>query len=276
MPSVLDSSLALRIEEASLNAWPAMQQILLEGWILRFSKGFTKRSNSIVPLYAGNNSQTEAPDPKGRMAHHNALIEKVRYCENLYTREALQTVFRLTSIPAIESDHEPQRLDTVLAQRGYTHHETSIVLSRAIDPDASQPVMQQDWQLKMLTLADWLAVYCQLTGMAELSRGLHSIILQRISGECGFATLWHGTEPVACGLAVVERGLVGLFDIYTGRAWRNLGCGHQLVSALLNWGATQGAKRAYLQVLLDNASATALYANIGFKEVYRYWYRIAP
>jgi len=34
--------LSKRIEEASLNAWPALQHLLFDGWILRFSKGYTR------------------------------------------------------------------------------------------------------------------------------------------------------------------------------------------------------------------------------------------
>ena len=261
----VDVALARRIEEASLNAWPAMQQTFLDGWVLRFSRGFTKRANSIVPLYPP-------------MQSTETLLQKIRYCENLSAREQLQTVFRLTSInepaPSLSRTSATkasgsETLDGVLSSRDYQLDEISLVLTAAITEIATEN------SIELLPLDHWLNVYCDLTGMTEPARTLHSVILNSIQGECAFAILRSGNESVAIGLAIVERELVGLFDIYTADKRRGAGFGKCLVANLLNWAAQAGAQRAYLQMVGDNEPAAALYAALGFEEIYRYWYRIA-
>ena len=113
---------AQRIEEAALNAWPALHQHFYDGWVLRFAKGFTKRANSIVPLY-----------PPRAPIDDAELARRVRYCENLYARERLQTVFRLTSIaPA------PQ-LDAFLARRNYERIDPTAVLACDMSGQATSP-----------------------------------------------------------------------------------------------------------------------------------------
>jgi ribosomal protein S18 acetylase RimI-like enzyme len=42
----------------------------------------------------------------------------------------------------------------------------------------------------------------------------------------------------------------------------------------MNWGKAHGAQTAYLQVMLDNPAGLALYRDLGFKEIYKYWYRV--
>lgn len=244
-----------------------MHQVLLDGWVLRFSKGFTKRANSIVPLYESTDTRFDA----------GAILDKIRYCENLYAREQLQTIFRLTSIteqPPGQAGTPPESptLDQVLAQRGYALEEANWVLTR---PLVAQTTDAGATTVTLVPLDQWLDAYCQLTGMQQPVRGLHNLILQAISGTCGFAVLMHNEKPVACGLGVVERELLGLFDIFTHADHRRQGLAHTLITGLFNWAAEQGATHTYLQVLRENSAATTLYKRLGFSLSYEYWYRIA-
>ena len=76
---------------------PALQQILFDGWVLRFARGYTKRANSINPLF-GSALEVGA---------------KVDACARLYEEKGLPPIYRLTPF-----SHPPE-LDPVLAQRGY-------------------------------------------------------------------------------------------------------------------------------------------------------------
>lgn len=39
------------IEELSLSHWQPLSTLLYDGWVLRFAKGYTKRANSVQPIY---------------------------------------------------------------------------------------------------------------------------------------------------------------------------------------------------------------------------------
>lgn len=244
-----------RIEEASVNAWPALHQVLLDGWLLRFAKGFTKRANSVTPLYSGS----------------QAMAAKVRHCENLYARERLQSIFRLN--PASEQGV----LDDYLRRRGYRKLEPSWVLTADLAPPGSgSPAPSAEsphWFL--LPQGEWLQRQATLTGASRKFTRLHGAILNAVRTDCAYAALRDGERTLACGLGVVESGLLGLFDIVTHPQQRRRGWGEALVRGLMRWGSMQGAATAYLQVAADNAAAHALYAKLGFQEQYPYWYRVA-
>ena len=263
-----NQQLARRVEEASLNAWPALQQLFYDGWVLRFAKGFTKRANSIVPLYP----------PIDRNADN--IEQRVRYCENLYAREGLQSIFRLTSINPYPD------LDSFLARRGYQLLDPTVVqilhLGAAHPPiptsSAGRPQDQAPTRFAVLGLEPWLDTYALLADVPDPARRLHGAILGGIQGYCGYGVLYAmedgGEVPVACGLAVSESKYVGLFDIITREDKRNLGYGRKLVSHLLDWSqTTAGAEMAYLQMIRSNVPAAALYRSLGFVPLYDYWYR---
>ena len=72
-------------------------------------------------------------------------------------------------------------------------------------------------------------------------RGVHDRMLASILMPAGYATVLEDGKPIAYGLAVVERGMVGLFDIVTVSEARRRGAGRLLVKSLLTWGSSQGA-----------------------------------
>jgi ribosomal protein S18 acetylase RimI-like enzyme len=82
-------------------------------------------------------------------------------------------------------------------------------------------------------------------------------------------------EAVVCGLGVLEREYIGLFDLVTDPQRRNQGYGAQLVSGLLHWAKANGARYAYLQVEERNTPARHLYGDkLGYQVLYGYWYRV--
>ena len=102
----------------------------------------------------------------------------------------------------------------------------------------------------------WSAGFATANGISPPMRGVHDRMLASILMPAGYATVVEDGKPVAYGLAVVERGMVGLFDIVTMPEARRRGAGRLLVKSLLAWGRSQGATAGYLQVLGTQRSGT--------------------
>ena len=238
-----------RIEEAGLNSWPALQHLLFDGWLVRFAEGYTKRANSVTPLYPSL----------------LAAEEKIARCEHLYQEKQLPTIFRLLSFT-----RESQHLDSLLARRGYSALDRTLVWSLKLP---SSPTMEHP-ALRGISLRDWLLIYSQWSNRYSQLQHIHRELLARIASPVLFAVLFQQGAPVACGLGVLEREVVGVFDIVTDPAQRRKGLGTQLVTGMLSWGKQHGAQHAYLQVTDSNLAAQQMYAKLGFQESYQYWYRL--
>ena len=240
-----------RIEEVSLNSWPALQQILFDGWILRFSEGYTKRANSVNPLFASSMD----------------VGEKVDTCERLYVERGLPPVFRLTPFSS------PAGLDEVLERRNYQKVAPTSVLHLDLKARVVQP--SPSAELRHERLDDWLDIFCRFSKSPLEKHRAHKRILKAIPGKRFLASLADSGQVVACGLGVLENGYFGLFDLITDPQRRNEGYGTLLVSSLLRWARQdEGSLYTYLQVVKSNTPARRLYARFGFREAYPYWYRV--
>jgi GNAT superfamily N-acetyltransferase len=239
--------LARRIEEAGLNAWPALQQMLYDGWVLRFSKGYTKRANSANALYPS------AIDTR----------EKVAFCEAQYRGRELRPIFRIT--PFATAD-----LDSILEARGYELIDTTLVLH--LDLSQSSPTPSE--HVRETSLDDWLPIYCRLKSASLKEHQTHREILETILGRCFYASLNVSGETVSCALGVQEGEFFGLLDVVTAPEHRSKGHGMRLLSSMLDWAQENSARHAYLGVVELNSPARRLYDKLGFQEMYRYWYRV--
>jgi len=241
------------IEMASLRAWPALEEEALGGWTLRFSQGFTGRANSVQPFAGGD----------------GPLAERVAACERWYADRGQPCKFRITPFS------EPG-LDAYLAERGYVSFDPTDVMrldGHAYHEDPPEDVASEF--LERLDLPEWLDTYASLSGLPAPNPVMGEIV-SRIEPPSLLGCVGIENERIACGLAVADGPLLGLFDLVVDPSLRRQGYGSWLMLGLCMWGRLSGTVVTYLQVTRDNTTAAALYRKLGFRVAYEYSYRVPP
>jgi ribosomal protein S18 acetylase RimI-like enzyme len=258
---MIETDLIRQVEELSMNAWPALQTLHDDGWVLRYADGYTRRANAVYPLYAGRKS----------------LQKKIRACEAFYRAKGQRVIFKLTEASL------PTALDETLAAYGYeTDAQTAVQLLDLRRWDGAPPtstlptvaVHRLDVVLSETLGGDWLAAYARMSNIKDEEMVTHGQILSAIIPAKRFATISVDDKIIACGLGILQNGWVGFYDIRTDSAFRRQGHAYGVMAALLAWAKAEGAVHGYLQVMVDNPPALALYEKLGFREAYRYWYRV--
>ncbi|MFJ8068012.1 GNAT family N-acetyltransferase [Peribacillus sp. NPDC096447] len=248
---MVHSILIQKIEELSLNALPAMQTQIYDGWVIRFADGYTKRANSITPIYTSNEN----------------VKKKIWNCEQLYFAKNDKAVYKMTP------QAKPINLDSVLEESGYVREGTTSVqvfnLAETESPNDTNIIKYDHLH------DDWFHDFCLLSNINDHDQTILKKMLGNIIPKTCFMLLTdEGGTVTAGGLGVLEDEYIGLYNIITHENFRNQGKGAKLVRNLLHWGKENGAKNAYLQVIETNAPALSLYGKMGFEEKYKYWYRI--
>lgn len=244
------SDLTLALERRLVNAWPAFEIELCEGWLLRFADGYSKRANAATPILPGARLDAD-------------LVESIAAS---YAARGLPVCFRLTGI-------EEARTEAILDACGLVPFDPSLGLAAQLgDLHSLDPSIQ----LSPTPSAAWVIAAASAYGGDKANHDTLARILTRIRQPAAFATLTLDGEEAAWGFAVAERGFVGIYDIVVAPDLRGLGLGRRLISGLMSWGRNSGAHTAYLQVREDNAVAVSLYGSLGFETAYRYGHRLLP
>lgn len=238
-----------RMEERSMNAWPSLQTVLYDGWVMRFSEGYTRRANSISPIYPSTLD----------------MEDKIRFCEEKYASMNLPAVYKLTSDLA--------DLDRILEQKGFKKLSETAVRIADIPDDRNQTGLHEVAAEQEFSKG-WIKTLIACTGMRDLQRiEVMSRMLSNIIGDKICVRVNLEEEPVACGFGIIEDGYMGIFDIVVNPSYRGKGYGRAIMNGLLKEALKKDIHRAYLQVVVGNTIAEKLYDSLGFKEIYRYWYR---
>ena len=251
------SPLAAKIEEVCLNAWPALQEMHFDGWLLRFANGMTRRTNSVNVVREGVLT----------------LAEKVSYCEEVYRRNGLATIFMILPV-------RDRTLDVFLDARGYV----------AVDETST---LYADFQLHPISAvtdhvvellpdrpsAEWLAARAAFRGLSKTDGANLEKILRALAIPTVFASVRDDEgRIVSIAKGAVHTGVVCLNLVATDPHCFRRGYSRACVTAILKWARDEmGAQGACLQAVSNNTPAITLYRDLGFtEELYRYRYRVRP
>ncbi len=242
------------VEEACLNAWPALKEIFYDGWLIRVGCGETRRTNSVNVLGRGRYD----------------LGAKIAYCDSVYRAHRLPTYFRIRSTddPALE-----RALDT----SGFRAEDETRTPFMDFAKTPPSPVAGARIEIaEGSPSAEWLDAHARFTGRAASTDDMRRRLIELVALPVAFAAARdQAGEIVSVAYGALHDRLVSLQWVATAPARRRQGLSRATLSALLFWAQERGATGACLQVLAENLAAIRLYADLGFdRELYRYHYRV--
>lgn len=237
------------IEELNLNAWPALSQVVIDGWIVRLSEGYTRRANSANALKPGS-------------APASDLLDQF---ERNFSRHGLRCAVRVT--PLVPADALSELDARHYASEGETSVMTTAIPSGEIDPRV---------EISPSVTPEWLHGYAATNPRKDFQAATLEKILRLIVPEAGFALSRQDGKAVSFAIGVLERGHLAVLNVATHPAVRRGGHSRRVLSSLFAWARERGAHTSHLNVQADNAAAVPHYTSLGFREIYRYLYRVKP
>ena len=243
------------LEDAAVNASAPLEQLWLDGWLVRRGREKAKRARCIQALGVASTS----------------LGDRIARATALYESAGLPICVRFTPFS------QPHSLGSELASLGWRSFDDSRVMVCArihADPRLALP---SACSVRSVDLDEFACVLGCWQGSSAVQQEAHAERLRRspVAHEALVILDDVGTV-VACGEVATEGALAGLYGIHTAPEWRGRGLATALCAALLELGSARGASTAYLQVEADNPIARRLYARFGFVDAYHYCYFSPP
>ncbi|PTW59147.1 acetyltransferase (GNAT) family protein [Breoghania corrubedonensis] len=260
-----DLSAVFALEQANLTAFPSLMLHFDGAWLTRLSPGNPARRVNSLNIY----DPADDADIEARLARAGARFADTGIAMHL----------RWTPLV-------PPALDDFIDARGWERYAQTEVWAAALSESGLMHGMARpladDYRMHRLPLADWLRDFAFVggTGVEKVTPQALSALrasLEKVPAELLALSLRDGNgEPQAVLLGVCDGTLIGIFDVATRQDRRRRGLAAMLVTYALAYGRETGAKKAWLQVVADNAPARDLYRRFGFEPVYDYHYCRMP
>ena len=245
-----------RFQEFLINAWPAEQYFLLNGWILRFTKGVTYRANSVIPInYTGN----------------RVLIENdIELVEKAYKIYDLPTIFTM------HEHFEPKELDKLLRERGYIEQDRTNALLMPVEHLELAHINEEyNYEIFDERVDEISSLLSKFTKRDKFQQEIIKEITNRIKipKKCFMIAKFEG-ESIGTLMGVLNpHGYIYIADVFVAPEYRRQKIASSMLKTVINeWAKPNGAKNIWLQVEQQNSNAMKLYENLGMKNVYRYYY----
>lgn len=171
--------------------------------------------------------------------------------------------------PVFRIGPDDAALDAVLAARGYTVRDPSLILAApaaAVAAPGGEAAIVGEGPLACMA-AVWRAGGI---GDARLA------VMARAAPPTAYVLGRDGDRPAAAGFVAVA-GTVGMLHaLEVAPAARRHGVATRMTRAAAHWALGQGAETFALAVTCANAGARGLYEGIGMREAEAYHYRVVP
>jgi GNAT superfamily N-acetyltransferase len=242
----------------------------LGGWTLRYSKGITRRANSVFASAPGTADAGDDLDLSVDLS--------VRAVAAWYATRGLPARYQLCVAT------RPSGLDALLGAAGYAAvahtgvhlaklEELVHLIERAVG--AGRGVARDALAVELTDAPTPVWWACYATGDEVDADGIagRAEIVAQIRQPTAYALARVNGVPAGVGSVVVDGEFAGFYNVATCHAFRRQGVAQAVMAALAAWGQGMGARRAYLQVMDQNLAARTLYQRLGFAPLYTYHYR---
>ncbi len=239
-----------RLEAAGFRAWPSASTYYDGTWSIRLTPHHSsRRLNSINPL-----------DPND----HAELSDRVERAKARFSAAGKPLTFRQTPLASRE-------LDRFLKEGNFAALNESAVMSLELDTVSFGKAIDY---LPFKDIQHYCDASAKIHSLSKTDQAGLMQVISSIKAPFGLFINEDAQGPISCVVCVQDGELAGILNLATRPDAQRQGYATQLLMGALKWAKSKGATTAWLQVELGSDNTEQLYKKIGFKEVYRYIYRV--